>query len=85
MRRAQEKLDAAFPEDALHSKKAEAEEKSVIIDEKIKSLLALVPYSLSVCSCFRLKLPARKEESPTPKSILIKSSFCKQNLRNSKT
>ncbi|KAJ9087941.1 splicing factor, variant 2 [Entomophthora muscae] len=41
MRRAQEKLDAAFPEDALHSKKAEAEEKSVIIDEKIKSLLAL--------------------------------------------
>lgn len=41
MRRAQEKLDAAFPEDALHSKKAEAEEKTVLIDEKIKSLLAL--------------------------------------------
>lgn len=41
MRRAREKVDAAIPEELLNSKKAEAEEKSVIIDEKIKSLEAL--------------------------------------------
>ncbi|KAI9295044.1 LUC7-domain-containing protein [Neoconidiobolus thromboides FSU 785] len=41
VRRAKEKVDASIDEESLESKKAEVEEKIVIIDEKIKGLLAL--------------------------------------------